>query len=138
MSKVSKIVVVVLHGQYCVVNEMWLYKPHLKTWTILIYWQLRSSACLCFILLCLSMFLFFFWSFLDNFICCFFLLCKNTNIHDVGRDLRVSKAERTSAFLPAWILISGIVHQNPIWCNDMLLLCIYSQFYPNIFSLFPT
>ena len=28
MSKI--VVVVVLHGQYCVVNEMWLYKPHLK------------------------------------------------------------------------------------------------------------
>ena len=33
MSKVSKIVIVVVHGQYCVVNEMWLYKPHLKTET---------------------------------------------------------------------------------------------------------
>ena len=32
MSSVSKIVVlVVVHGQNCVFNEIWLYKPNLKT-----------------------------------------------------------------------------------------------------------
>ena len=28
---VSKIVVVVLHGHICVINEIWLYKPNLKS-----------------------------------------------------------------------------------------------------------
>ena len=31
MSSVSKILVVVVHGQNCIVNEIWLYKPNLKT-----------------------------------------------------------------------------------------------------------